>query len=44
MGDGSPRGTGLGSKLIAAMAKSLSATVDYDNAHRGCRAVLVASF
>ncbi len=44
IGDGSPRGTGLGSKLIAAMAKSLSATVDYDHAHRGCRAVLVASF
>ncbi|MEO6198372.1 MAG: response regulator [Sphingomicrobium sp.] len=37
-----PRGTGLGSKLIAAMAKSLSSAVDYDRDHAGCRAVLVA--
>lgn len=44
IGDGTPRGTGLGSKLIAAMAKSLSAEIDYDTAHRGCRAVIVASF
>lgn len=38
----SPRGTGLGSKLISAMAKSLSRAVDYDRGHAGCRAVLVA--
>jgi two-component sensor histidine kinase len=44
LGDGKPRGTGLGSKLIAAMAKSLAATVEYDTEHRGCRAVLVADF
>lgn len=37
-----PRGTGLGSKLVAAMAKSLSSKIEYDRAHRGCRAVLVA--
>ncbi len=44
LGDGAPRGTGLGSKLIAAMAKSLAATLEYDTQHRGCRAVLVARF
>lgn len=37
-----PKGTGLGSKLISAMAHSLSSKLDYDRAHRGCRAVLVA--
>jgi two-component sensor histidine kinase len=37
-----PRGTGLGSKLIAAMARSLSSRIDYDPSHSGCRAVLVA--
>lgn len=36
-------GTGLGSLLIAAMAKSLGSTVDYDKNHQGCRAVLVAA-
>jgi len=41
--DEKPRGTGLGSKLIAAMAKSLSSAVEYDQRHRGCRAVLVAA-
>jgi two-component sensor histidine kinase len=41
--DEKPRGTGLGSKLIAAMAKSLSSAVEYDTSHRGCRAVLVAA-
>lgn len=39
-----PQGTGLGSKLIKAMAKSLSSSIEYDSAHTGCRAVLVASF
>lgn len=38
----SPRGTGLGSKLVASMAKSLSSAVEYDGGHSGCRAVLVA--
>ena len=37
-----PRGTGLGSRLISAMARSLSSAIEYDRAHRGCRAVLVA--
>ena len=40
--DDGPRGTGLGSKLIAAMAKSLSSAIEYDRGHGGCRAVLVA--
>lgn len=39
----SPRGTGLGSKLITAMAKSLSTSVDYDFSHRGVRATLTAA-
>lgn len=38
----SPRGTGLGSRLVSAMARSLSSAVEYDRAHSGCRAVLVA--
>jgi len=37
-----PHGTGLGTKLIAAMAKSLSSAIEYDRAHNGCRAILVA--
>jgi two-component sensor histidine kinase/CheY-like chemotaxis protein len=37
-----PRGTGLGSKLIAAMAKSLSTKLVYDTAHSGVRATLRA--
>ena len=39
----SPRGTGLGSRLVSAMAHSLASTVEYDTDHTGCRAVLVAS-
>ena len=42
LGDGDPKGTGLGTKLISAMAHSLSSKVNYDKKHRGCRAVLVA--
>ena len=41
--DAAPRGTGLGSKLIAAMAHSLSTSIDYDRAHKGCRAMLSAA-
>jgi two-component sensor histidine kinase len=36
------RGTGLGAKVIRAMAESLGAQIDYDPAHRGVRANLSA--
>lgn len=42
-GDAAPMGTGLGSRLVAAMAKSLSSRVDYDPAHSGVRATLKAA-
>jgi two-component sensor histidine kinase len=35
-----PKGTGLGQKVIAAMARSLSAVVRFDPDHNGARAVL----
>jgi two-component sensor histidine kinase len=38
-----PRGSGLGSKLVLAMAKSLAAEFDYDPHHRGVRARLLAA-
>jgi two-component sensor histidine kinase len=38
-----PRGSGLGSRLVLAMAKSLASTLDYDPAHRGVRARLRAA-
>ena len=38
--DQKPQGTGLGTKLIRAMAQSLQTAVEYDPAHRGVRAVL----
>ncbi len=38
-----PTGTGIGTKLIAAMASSLGATLDYDTAHAGVRATLRAA-
>jgi two-component sensor histidine kinase len=41
--DAAPRGTGLGSKVIGAMAKSLQGTLSYDSAHNGVRAVLKAA-
>jgi two-component sensor histidine kinase len=37
-----PRGSGLGSQLVVAMARSLSSSLDYDREHRGVRAVLRA--
>jgi len=40
---GQPKGSGLGSKLVVAMAKSLSADFGYDPAHRGVRARIVAA-
>ena len=41
--DGSIKGTGLGSKLVNAMAATLKAAVDYDAAHDGVRATLRAA-
>ncbi|MCY7397984.1 MAG: sensor histidine kinase, partial [Sphingomonas bacterium] len=38
-----PRGSGLGSRLVVAMAKSLVSHVDYDPAHHGVRASLKAA-
>ena len=38
--DQKPQGTGLGTKLIRAMAQSLQTAVEYDPAHSGVRAVL----
>lgn len=40
LGDGQPRGTGLGGKIIAAMASGLRAVVEYDPSHAGARARL----
>jgi len=42
-GEGQPKGSGVGSRLIAAMAKSLQAKLDYDYAHGGVRACIVAA-
>jgi two-component sensor histidine kinase len=38
-GTGAPQGTGLGSRIIAAIGKSLNARLTYDPAHRGTRAI-----
>lgn len=38
-----PRGTGLGTRVIRAMAQSLQSAVEYDTARRGVRATLRAS-
>ncbi|RZJ77737.1 MAG: sensor histidine kinase, partial [Brevundimonas sp.] len=38
--DPKPRGTGLGGKIISAMASGLRSAVEYDPAHRGVRAHL----
>lgn len=40
LGDGKPRGTGLGGKIISGMASSLHSKVEYDPAHAGVRASL----
>jgi len=41
--DGSVKGTGLGSKLIGAMASTLKSSVKYDPGHRGVSATLRAA-
>jgi len=41
--DGAIKGTGLGSKLINAMAATLKSAVDYDATHSGVRATLLAA-
>ena len=40
MGDGKVKGTGLGGKIIAAMASGLRSAVEIDSAHKGVRARL----
>jgi len=40
MGEGSPKGTGLGGKIVAAMATGLRTTLQIDPAHSGVRAYL----
>lgn len=40
MGDGTPKGTGLGSKIISAMAGGLRSALEFDAAHQGVRARL----
>jgi len=41
LGDGAPKGTGLGSKIVSAMAGGLRSTVEFDADHPGVRAQLV---
>jgi len=41
--DGAVKGTGLGTKLINAMAATLKSAVDYDAGHAGVRATLLAA-
>ncbi|WP_019516687.1 histidine kinase dimerization/phosphoacceptor domain -containing protein [Sphingomonas sp. Mn802worker] len=43
IGDAAPKGTGVGTKLIRAMAQSLDTIVEYDVAHRGTRATLAGT-
>lgn len=40
LGDGAPKGTGLGSKIVSAMAGGLRSAVEVDPAHKGVRARL----
>ena len=41
--DATPRGTGLGTRLLRAMAHSLQSAVEYDPSHTGVRATLRAA-
>ena len=40
LGDGQPKGTGLGSKIISAMAGGLRSAIEVDPSHHGVRARL----
>ena len=40
MGDGAVKGTGLGGKIVSAMASGLRSAVEFDKAHKGVRARL----
>ena len=40
LGDGAPKGTGLGSKIISAMASGMRSAIEVDPAHPGVRARL----
>ena len=41
--DASPKGTGLGTRLVGAMAQSLRSVIAYDPTHPGLRTMLVAA-
>jgi two-component sensor histidine kinase len=43
LGDAAPKGTGVGTRLIKAMAQSLDSIVEYDRDHMGTRATLAAA-
>ena len=40
LGDGQPKGTGLGGRIVSAMASGLRSKVEYDPTHKGVRARL----
>ena len=40
LGDGTPKGTGLGARIVSAMASGLRSAVDFDPDHKGVRARL----